>query len=191
MSEQTPDPLHVEETSEESPPQVVTEAGASYVHTEETSEEAPVLGEIVTEHTALPDTLTASQAAELLGVSARRVRQFVQEGRLSVARQKPLAVTLSSVENLAGERSGGGAVAMRSASTGLQNFGAIVEVLRSEHAATLAAMEARTSDLIAHRDSLTEQVEHLRSELDRERSQVQELAQKVEDLSRRRWWNRR
>lgn len=191
MSEQTPDPLHVEETSEEAPPQVVTEAGASYVHTEETSEEAPVLGEIVTEHTALPDTLTASQAAELLGVSARRVRQFVQEGRLSVARQKPLAVTLSSVEKLAGERSGGGAVAMRSASTGLQNFGAIVEVLRSEHAATLAAMEARTSDLIAHRDSLTEQVEHLRSELDRERSQVQELAQKVEDLSRRRWWNRR
>lgn len=190
MTEQTPEPFPVEETSPETPPQVFTGEGSSYVHTEETSEEGPILGEIVTEHTALPDTLTASQAAELLGVSARRVRQFVQEGRLSVARQKPLAVTVSSVEELAEERSGGGAVAVRSASAGLGNLGAIVEVIRAEHAATLAAMDARAADLAAHRDSLTEQVEHLRSELDRERARAEELAQKVQRMTRRKWWNR-
>jgi hypothetical protein len=184
-----------EETSEEAPAQDTptpenVEHGFTYVQEEETSEEAPVLAEIVYASTELPDTLTAAQAAEVLGVSARRVRQFVQERRLDVARTKPLAITAGSVERLAQERSTSGTVAVHSASTGLRDLGAIVEILRTEHAATLAALEARVSDVVAHRDALTEQVQDLRGALDAERARVEELSAKVQRMTRRKWWQR-
>lgn len=167
-------------------PEVVT----VNVQTTETSEEAPVLAEIVESTTELPDTLTAAEAAQVLGVSARRVRQFVQEHRLDVARNKPLAITAASVERLAQERNTSGTVAVHSASAGLQNLGAIVEILRSEHATTLAALEARVSDVVAHRDALTEQVQDLRNALDVERARVEELSAKVQRMTHRKWWRR-
>jgi plasmid maintenance system antidote protein VapI len=181
------------ETSTEAPAQNTTppEYATTYVQEgTETSEEAPVLAEIVDSTTELPETLTAAEAAQVLGVSARRVRQFVQEHRLDVARNKPLAITAASVERLAQERNTSGTVAVHSASTGLQNLGVIVEILRSEHATTLAALEARVSDVVAHRDALTEQVQDLRNALDVERARVEELSAKVQRMTHRKWWQR-
>lgn len=185
---ETPEPI-TEETSTEAPAPA-QEPEHVHVITGETSTEAPSAWQIVDSGTVMEGTLTAAEAAEVLGVSTRRVRQFVQESRLDVARPKPLAVTLGSVERLAQERSTSGTVALQSASTGLQNLSTIVEVLRAEHAATLAALEARVSDVAAHRDSLTEQVQDLRDNLERERERVEELSEQVSRLDRRRWWRR-
>jgi hypothetical protein len=139
------------------------------------SEGEPLSGVLVGSDEGPDGALTLSAAGIVLGVSARRVRQFVEEGRLDVVGTKPLTVTRESVERIAHKRAEetGQAVAVRPGrAVPAGDLAAVVDLIRAEHAATLAALDARSSDLAAHRDALAAQVKDLRAEARRERAEV-------------------
>lgn len=50
------------------------------------------------------EVCTATQAGRILGVSARRIRQLAEEGRLTIAETSPLKVLVSEIVELRKER---------------------------------------------------------------------------------------
>ena len=53
------------------------------------------------------DTYSAMQAAQAIGVSERRVRELVKDGRITPVQEKPLRVSAQSVHEMRDERRGG------------------------------------------------------------------------------------
>jgi hypothetical protein len=51
-----------------------------------------------------PDSYTCTEAARLLGVSARRIRQLAEEGRLGIVQESPLRVSAGEVITLRDSR---------------------------------------------------------------------------------------
>lgn len=45
----------------------------------------------------IPDSYSCTEAAKLLGVSARRIRQLAEEGRLGIVQESPLKVSAQEV----------------------------------------------------------------------------------------------
>ncbi len=139
------------------------------------SEGEPLAGVLVGSTDGPDGALPLSAAADLLGVSPRRARQFADAGRLTVVEVgPPLLVSAASVAAVIDSRTEAGqAVAVRPGrAVPAGDLAAVVDLIRAEHAATLAALDARASDLAAHRDALAAQVKDLRAEARRERAEV-------------------
>ena len=116
-----------------------------------------------------------STAAGILGVSPRRARQFADAGRLVIVDHgPPLLVSHASVREVANTRTDTGqTVAVRgSKPLPASDLAAIIDLIRHEHAATLDALNARSTDLTAARDALAAQVKDLRAENRRERAET-------------------
>ena len=124
-----------------------------------------------------------STADELLEVSPRRARQFADADRLVVVDHgPPMRVSHTSVREVSEARSESGqTVAVRTSKSLLSgDLAAAIDLIRDEHAATLAALDARLMDLAAHRDALAGQVKDLRAETRRERAEVERQRAEVE-----------
>lgn len=143
----------------------------------------------------------AKQAAQVLGVSARRVTQLAQDGRLQVVQERPLRVSAQSVHELRAERrstpSGGRATSTPPESVAEQ-VERLVALVTTEQRRAIEAGEALLVEVSSQRDELRAEVERLRGEVERERSRAEELANRltapapvVEEESRRRsWWRK-
>ena len=119
--------------------------------------------------------MTLSTAAGILGVSPRRARQFADSGRLDIVDPgPPLLVSHASVLDVAGTRTDTGqTVAIRTPKPlPAGDLAAVIDLIRHEHAATLDALNARSTDLTAARDALAAQVKDLRAENRRERAET-------------------
>lgn len=103
-----------------------------------------------------------------------------------------MPVSHTSVREVSEARSESGqTVAVRTSKSLLSgDLAAAIDLIRDEHAATLAALDARLIDLAAHRDALAGQVKDLRAETRRERADT--LAAEVErqrtTMEREREW---
>jgi hypothetical protein len=145
------------------------------------------------------ETYGARQAAQVLGVSARRVSQLAQDGRLEVVQDRPLRVSAQSVHELRAERraapAGGRAQATPPESIAEQ-VERLVSLVTAEHRKAIEAGEALLGEVSSQRDELRGEVERLRAEVERERARADELAERltvpqvVEEPRRRRWWGR-
>ena len=119
--------------------------------------------------------VTLSTAAGILGVSPRRARQFADSGRLTIVDHgPPMLVSHASVLDVADTRTDTGqTVAIRTPKPlPAGDLAAVVDLIRHEHAATLDALNARSTDLTAARDALAAQVKDLRAENRRERAET-------------------
>lgn len=113
-----------------------------------------------------------STADEFLEVSPRRARQFADPDRLVVVDHgPPMPVSHTSVREVSEARSESGqTVAVRTSKSLLSgDLAAAIDLIRDEHAATLAALDARLMDLAAHRDTLSAEVDRQRATMERER----------------------
>ena len=150
------------------------------------SEGGPLSG-VVVESTAGPEgALPLSAAAEMLGVSPRRARQFADSGRLVIVDTgPPMLVSHASVVEAAGARAESGqAVAVRpSKPLPAGDLAAVVDLIRAEHEATLAAMTAQVEAVESHRDALAAQVKDLRAEVRRERAAADRERKRADELA--------
>ena len=144
--------------------------------TEHSESESGTLSGVLVGSTVGPEgAVTLSTAAGMLGVSPRRARQFADAGRLDIVDHgPPMLVSHASVLDVAGTRTDTGqAVAIRTPKPlPAGDLAAVVDLIRHEHAATLDALTARTTDLTAARDALATQVKDLRAENRRERAET-------------------
>lgn len=129
------------------------------------------------------DTYGAQQAAQVLGVSPRRVSQLAHEGRLDVVQDKPLRVSAQSVHELRAERSGKAKhpLAAPPPESVADQVERLVALVTAEQRRAIEAGETLVSEVSRQRDELRSEVERLRAENERLRDEQRE--QKP-----RRWW---
>jgi hypothetical protein len=132
-----------------------------------------------------PDSYTREQAAEVLGVTTRRVAQLASGGQLTVVQVRPLLLSRSSVQErkvMRGTAAGTSAAASRVAAEVDRLVAAALEANDKE-----AQVEARLLvEITRQRDDLKAEVVRLRAELDA----VRWSRPAHEDQSRPRWWKR-
>lgn len=134
------------------------------------------------------DTYGTQQAAQILGVSARRVSQFVQEGRLDAAQRKPLRVTAQSVHDLREARRSPGRdqrVSLPPESVAEQ-VERLVALVTTEQRRALEAGEHLLAEVTAQRDEYRAERDLLRAEIER----LREVPPVASEPPRRRWWQR-
>lgn len=153
-----------------------------------TSEREPI------PHGAPPgDTYSRKQAAQVLGLSERRISQLATEGRLAVVQDSPLRVSAESVHVLRAERRGGGdpraAVPPDPAADVAAQVERVVSLVVAEHRRALEAGESLLAEVSAQRDDYRTEAERLRAELDAERTARAEAERLAAERSRR-WWRR-
>jgi len=91
----------------------------------------------------IPDSYTCTEAARLLGVSARRIRQLAEEGRLGIVQESPLKVSAQEVITLRDNRKKQG-IKVKPASANKSQLN--LELLEALQAAREAgAQEAKSS----------------------------------------------
>jgi excisionase family DNA binding protein len=140
--------------------------------------------------------MTVAQAATLLKVTQKRVRQMLREGKLSaVAGTSPLELPTSDVlalreqrqaaEKRGGPRRPGPQGAAQSQTVTLDD---VLRLLSSEGARAIEATESAFQQALAARDQV-EQI--LRDDLDRTRAENERLRQELAQASRRRGLFRR
>lgn len=140
------------------------------------------------------ETYGAKQAAQVLGVSPRRVAQLAESGRLQVVQERPLRVSAQSVHELRAERKGGGSVrATTPPDSVAEQVERLVALVTTEQRRAIEAQEHLLAEVSTQRDELRSEVERLRAEVERERARAAELADKLTaqaDEPRRSWWRR-
>lgn len=129
------------------------------------------------------ETYGTQQAAQVLGVSPRRVSQLAQEGRLEVAQEKPLRVSAQSVHELRAERSGKGKhpLAAPPPESVADQVERLVALVTAEQRRAIEAGETLLSEVSRQRDEMRSEVERLRAENERLREESQRP---------RKWWGR-
>lgn len=162
----------------------------------ECAEETPITGRENVDEQLTPDTpekLAADappgetygtqQAAQVLGVSPRRVSQLAHEGRLSVVQEKPLRVSAESVHDLRAERAGKSRhpLAAPPPESVADQVERLVALVTAEQRRAIEAGETLLSEVSRQRDEMRSEVERLRAE--------NELLRE-ENQKPRKWWNR-
>lgn len=129
------------------------------------------------------ETYGTQQAAQVLGVSPRRVTQLAQEGRLEIAQEKPLRVSAQSVHELRAERAGKGKhpLAAPPPESVADQVERLVALVTAEQRRAIEAGETLLSEVSRQRDEMRSEVERLRAENERLREESQKP---------RKWWGR-
>lgn len=157
------------------------------------------------------NTYSREQAAQILGISPRRITQLAQEDRLKVVQASPLRLAAESVHAERDRRRRPGRdlrATVPPLETGAlisSEVAAIREILERAYARQIEAGEALLSETQAERDRLLADLQAERDRADRERERLLgELAEEkarteAEKLradalaaaKRRRWWQRK
>jgi copper chaperone CopZ len=148
-----------------------------------TEQDTPETPETLSADAPPGDTYGTQQAAQVLGVSPRRVSQLAQEGRLDVVQDKPLRVSAQSVHELRAERSGKARHPLTAPppESVADQVERLVALVTAEQRRAIEAGETLLSEVSRQRDEMRSEVERLRAENDRLRDEQRE--QKP-----RRWW---
>lgn len=145
------------------------------------------------------DTYGREQAAQVLGVSARRVSQLAADGRLEVVQAKPLRVSAQSVHELRAERRGPGRDQRATVPPDPEGDVAaqierVVSLVVTEHRRAIEAGEHLLAEVATQRDDYRAERDELRAERDRLRAELDTERQAREDhartTQRRHWWHR-
>jgi len=123
------------------------------------------------------DTYGPQQAAQVLGVSARRVGQLAHEGRLEIVQDKPLRVSAQSVHELREERRGKksdirATVPPESVADQVKE---LVALFTAEQRKAIEAGESLLAEVSTQRDELKDENARLKDEIEAERLRVEEL----------------
>lgn len=137
------------------------------------------------------DTYGSQQAAQVLGVSPRRVSQLAQEGRLSVVQEKPLRVSAQSVHDLRAERAGKGKhpLAAPPPESVADQVERLVALVTAEQRKAIEAGETLLSEVSRQRDEIRTERDEMRSEVERLRAENERLRE--ESQKPRKWWGGR
>jgi hypothetical protein len=141
----------------------------------------------------MADTYTVAQAAKVLDVTPKRVRQLIADGRLSiVAGTSPHELDARAVHRHRDDRakqakakSKPGPSSTSSSRAPVMAVSDVLEMFRAEQARAIEAQESNFQQALAARDRV-EQL--LRDELAAARAEVERLRQQSE--SRRGWFRR-
>lgn len=169
--------------------------------------EIPDAGESVPERIASDappgEDYGAKQAAQVLGVSPRRVAQLAQDGRLEVVQERPLRVSAQSVHEMRAARKAGGpkpAGMTTPPESVAEQVERLVSLFTAESRRAITAQEHLLGEVTTQRDDLKSEVERLRGEVERERARADALADRLsvpespapaEEKSSRSWWRLR
>lgn len=169
----------------------------------------PDLGERIPADAPPGDTYSREQAARLLGISARRVTQLAEDGRLTVVQTAPLRVGAESVHAERDRRRSPGrdlratVPPMETAALISQEVAAVREALERAYARQIETGEALLSETRAERDRLLGDLQAEREKAERERDRLlgevaeeraraeaeRERADALAAAKRRRWWH--
>lgn len=120
----------------------------------------------------LREVYTAPQSAQVLGLSVKRVRQLLKEGKLKKISDNPVTIDQLEVIQLRAERERIG----KASSPADSKRDAIAEQIASLNATFIKQLE-----IIADSNKRNEE-NYLR--------QINDLSQEVKDLRARKWWRR-
>ena len=125
------------------------------------------------------DSYTATEAARILGVSARRIRQLAQEKRLKITQKKPLRVSAVDVVAMKKKRESEGVfpVAQRQASESA--------LLRQSLDTLSNAVELMQRQITAGEEASRRNEDTLREQLALERASRERLEKELSELRNR------
>ena len=125
------------------------------------------------------DSYTATEAARILGVSARRIRQLAQEKRLKITQKKPLRVSAVDVVAMKKKRESEGVfpVAQRQASESA--------LLRQSLDTLSNAVELMQRQITAGEEASRRNEDTLREQLALERASKERLEKELSELRNR------
>jgi hypothetical protein len=142
----------------------------------------------------MADTYTVAQAAKVLDVTPKRVRQLIADGRLSVvAGTSPQRLDARAVHRHRDERAKQAKAKPGPSSTSssrgpVMAVSDVLEMFRAEQARAIEAQESNFQQALAARDRVEEL---LRDELAQARAEVERLRQQQAAAPSRRGWLRR
>lgn len=125
------------------------------------------------------DSYTATEAARILGVSARRIRQLTQDKRLKVIQKKPLRVSAVEVIKLKEKREVEG-VFPRPKSSGDS------ELLKQSLETLSSAVELMQRQITTGEESARRNEDNLREALADQRQRADKLEQELTELRNKR-----
>lgn len=140
-----------------------------------------------------PDTFTPTEAARLLGVSPRRIRQLAEEGRLAAIQATPLRVSAVDVlamrENRKGTPTSTPKTSKGSLLTG-ELLEALAQARREGAAEARMALEAVESEVRARAERAEQRAAEAETALRVAESTKAALEARLEALESRSWRNR-
>jgi plasmid maintenance system antidote protein VapI len=139
------------------------------------------------------DDYGREQAAQVLGISPRRVSQLVADGRLLVVQEKPLRVSAQSVHELREERRGRNRDqrATLPPESVAEQVERLVTLVTNEQRRALEVGEHLLAEVTQQRDELKAEAERLRAQVEAERERAENLRTQLEAAPvRRKWWGR-
>ena len=139
------------------------------------------------------DDYGREQAAQVLGISPRRVSQLVGDGRLLVVQEKPLRVSAQSVHELREERRGRNRDqrATLPPESVAEQVERLVTLVTNEQRRALEVGEHLLAEVTQQRDDLKAEAERLRAQVEAERERAENPRTQLEAAPvRRHWWGR-
>ncbi len=139
------------------------------------------------------DDYGREQAAQVLGVSPRRVSQLVADGRLQVVQEKPLRVSAQSVHELREERRGRNRDqrATLPPESVAEQVERLVALVINEQRRALEVGEHLLAEITQQRDELKGEAERLRAQVEAERERAEDLRTQLAAVPvRRHWWKK-
>lgn len=106
----------------------------------------------------MAQSVTVAEASSMLGVSPKRVRQLIAEGRLSAIEESPVKLSASEVTSLAKQRLTNASVT-RAKTIKRDSTSAILEQVSKEREETLAIIASERERTLAFIQSLIETVQ--------------------------------
>lgn len=173
------------------------ECSEAFTENVEAGEDLPEAPEVLAAGAPPGDTYGREQAARVLGVSARRVSQLAEGGRLEVVQEKPLRVSAQSVHDLREERRSTNrdqraTVPPDPVGDVAAQIERVVSLVVTEHRKAIEAGEHLLAEVSAQRDRAEAEAERQRLEVEKLRADLDaERAARLEvERSRRRWWRK-
>lgn len=114
------------------------------------------------------DTYTVTQSALALGLSTKRVRQLIAEGKLTQLSDKPVTLSQLEVLDLKVKRaeSGIGTTAQQRTAPNDKLLEAITEMINKANEGTQKALEVVTESAKRNEENLINQIHELKAELE-------------------------
>ena len=124
----------------------------------------------------MSDTYTVAQASSVLGLSQKRVRQLIQEGKLEQAEGSPVRVSQAQVIDLRQAREAQGkSAASPQAQDSIDRFQAVLDEMRTNNQRAISALEhsieiqetaylGQLATVQAERDRLQAELEAMRAQ---------------------------
>lgn len=139
------------------------------------------------------DDYGREQAAQVLGISPRRVSQLVADGRLLVVQEKPLRVSAQSVHELREERRGRNRDqrATLPPESVAEQVERLVTLVTNEQRRAIEVGEHLLAEITQQRDELKAEAERLRAQVEAERERAEDLRTQLAAVPvRRHWWQK-